>query len=833
MCQINLFNLLEDNPTTGGTWEQDIQSGNSIVTIDNGIIETNGLNAGEYLFMYIIDNGYCVDSTTVTINIFDSIQDITIKVCTSDISSNIFTELVDKYLLQYDINLTIDDSDYSLSYSSGSPTSSSINLSTGDFNPSLLQLDTQYVLKLDLIGSESYCNCSTIIILEVFGCGEVSIDITDCVITYSSDCGIAIPDVVSLQEYDGSSWNTISTSFPYTITDQLPHTYRIEVKHLIEYPFGDYYCYSYSNEVEHECIPTICEDCSLSFLDVTPNLVGILECGNLHSPNCILGDYVIEWYLNDVLQFVTGNATNNDPDIEVFHPFTGSQAIPVIGGTYLPIIRYVEISGTFYAPTAIPNTTLSPDLEDCLNSITVVNPDCGNGNSSTVYSHNYAYTANTNFQNATRTIQYEISSDTSYLAYSITCYNIADRIKFIYVNGITSVQTTLLDVVIGADVPNYDFSGAIKFVKTPLTFKNLLELPTYVTDSYVKIEITPSYYTPSNQNTSWLLGLKCFDEFDCDCTTETTWNPSMFDVTCSQNGCDENVSFTRNSTCDNLKYLGNLISGGATIQISNGYFCGATSSGVNNCITLNGLVTYTKVSNVLTIFYTNITDYNNYKSILMNISALAACSDNTLLSYYNYYSLFILTGNNCGDQNSTINLIAHMCAIPVFDDVNQLITINLNTITNNYVPTYTGCDACISQLDTIVNSINASVVHPDFNIINRSISSSSLATTQTMALYPPTLPQSRLGTVRLTTYSDFIPTSLNCDILNCIGAITPSTGVATLIIESYRYNITDVSDACNNYTIEYRVPSITTGCVPTSGAFTLFYEIENGVQIFP
>ena len=83
--------------------------------------------------------------------------------------------------------------------------------------------------------------------------------------------------------------------------------------------------------------------CTLSFSSYIANPVSVLDVGTLQGGTCTFSEYVIDWFRDGAFYLTTG--VGNAPDISAYHPFTGAAAIPVAGGTYVPVLRYVVLTG--------------------------------------------------------------------------------------------------------------------------------------------------------------------------------------------------------------------------------------------------------------------------------------------------------------------------------------------------------------------------------------------------------------------------------------------------------------------------------------------------------
>lgn len=818
MCVVNLFNQLSNNPTTGGTWTQNVQPGNSVVTITGNTIDTSGINTGTYIFTYEIDNGVCSDTEDVIIEVLLNIPNDTFNICIDNGTFDIYGTL------STDLSAVISNANYTLTYASGSPTSASINLTSGIINTDTILFGT-YLLNISLNDAPEDCDCTGLLTINIRGCTSVDILVNNCTVTWTPTCSGTTVTSSQLQEFNGVTWDFVTSTQPYTVPDGEVKILRVQVFQGSCDPIT-------SDEVEVSCIPTLCDDCNLYLTLINQNIVGKLSVGNLASNGCTVGNYVIDWYLDSVspsnLQFTTGKGP--DTDIEVQHPFTGNSAIPVIGGVYIPIIRYVYLNNILYSSDTYPEAIISPDLETCLPEITVVDPSCDNGGIAQ-YSHNFSYIANTNFSNATRTLKFNYTIDDLYLAYQFKGFTVSDRIKITHINAL-AVETVLEDVVIGNDINITNYLVTPKLVKELNYVKGIVEFPTFVAGSYVRIEITPSYLQPSNQNTSWELGLKCLEDFDCTCSDIGVININNID--CVDGGCSDTIFVSEPLVCSyDLNYIGTLQQQ-ITSQHSYSSTFQCNLSILNNpisCVQLDGILTLTHTATQLIYSFSSNVDYLIFKTAYFALPSPTNCNNPTSLDYYK-----IVRGNirisqtTCGDSQSFYYPAFHQCNIPVFNDSLRTITWSTTlSITNQYpiVP----CVTCGGTIDSFISQINSTNAPISFVQTTRVRDTNPFSF---LFLNPPIATGGNITEDRATTFlyrEQLLPTSIReCTFLdNC----SFTSGQYTTFNFGYiTTTITNINDMCNNFEVYNRPPDIN-GCVSFANTPVLIYKIVNGVQTVP
>jgi hypothetical protein len=821
MCVVNLFEQLSGSSTTGGTWTQDVQPGNSVVTVTGNTIDTTGINIGTYIFTYEVDNGTCSDTEDVTIEVLLNVPNDTFNVCIDNGTFDIYGTL------SLDLGEIISNSNYTLTYASGSPTSASINLGTGIINTDTILFGT-YLLNISLNDAPEDCDCTGLLTINIRGCTDVDIIVDGCTVTWTPTCSGTTVTSSQLEEFNDPLWEFVTSTQPYTVPDGEVKTLRVQV-------FQGACTPAISDEVTVSCIPTLCDTCNLYLTLFAQNVVGKLSVGVIASNNCTVGNYVIDWYLDSVspgnLQFTTGKGP--DTDIEVQHPFTGNAAIPVIGGVYIPIIRYVYLNGILYAPDTYLGAIVSPDLEACLPEITVVNPSCDNGGIGQ-YAHTFSYTANTNFANATRTLHFDYTVDDLYLAYRFTGYTVSDRVKLTHVNAL-AVETVLEDVVIGNDINTTNYSVTPKLIKDSNVVKGIIEFPPFIIGSYIKIEITPSYLQPLNQNTSWELGLKCLETFTCTCPDMGIVNVGS--ISCVDSVCSDTIFVNEPLTCNtDLQYITATPTQISTNHaISQVVLCNVSSfpSAVNACVNMNGILNITKIGNIFTMDFDNSVDYLAYKSAYFALPLSGDCNNPTSIAYYRRIIVNIrISATNCGDSVTGFYPTFHECTVPTFNDTNFTIIWTLPTPLTNQYP-ITTCNSCTSQVDSAVNQING-IINAANGIINITTRVRDSIPFNYVTILPPQAQTNSTTSYRESEFfyrKQLLPASINlCSLLD--SCETVSGQLTKIVVGGISTTVTNLSDACNNFEVYNRPPDVN-GCVAFANTPVLIYKIVNGVQTVP
>lgn len=841
MCLINLNSCLSGE-TPDGVWTQIVNSGNTVFTISNNTINTDNAALGTYTFQYAVSNAACSDSEQITIIVSEKLNNIVMPICATT-SFNIFTLFPTYYNYLHGASKNINS--YSLSYASGSAVSGGINLTTGAVNGSLLAANTNYIINASLGNLADNCACDVQITLFQYGCSSITAIASNCQITYTSNCStVGILNTVEIQqEVTSGVWTTISNTQPAN-TPQGNFNYRVRIWYTYNMNGNLINCVQTSNTVNFNCVTDVCNICTLNLPNCIDNIT-LLSCGNLSSGSgCPVGNYVIDWYRNAVnsnnLVFTSGNQGNTDSAINVFHPFTGTSSIPVDGGTYIPIIRYASVNNILYSTNPYPNATHSPTLSDCL-----VNPiitDASPSNSLAAldgYTHSIEYSNTTATTLTVKRIKFDINSNSRYLAYRLFTYSLSDQLRVLYINGQTGVSTVLENLVTGADVVTENGTSVPKQLRgtTAGGIKGIVELPTYVSGSYLYFEITPNYFSTATTTASWLIRLKELTAFDCTCSAVTSYYPGLFTSSIVDTTCLKTLTTSFDTPCSVYKYIGNAnntnninsVAVQANLNTTYGHTL-STDGTSGTCTTLSGNVTYTKTGNTFTIAFSNQTDYATYALKFSIIASDAAsCNDNTQIGYYNFYYITMIISTSCSGNPGINQWFFRSCNQPVFNAAARTITITSSAMT--FGLTTSGSCNVTTSYQNAVNNVNNTLALADFTYTNTVMHPAFVFRNIATATAPTATPTGIVD-VEVNYYFNIIPASiLSCTFLsNC--NIVLSTVTRRLRFARVRVDITNTSNPLQNFRVLVR-PLTTFGCANTTTAHTLIYEIQNNIQIFP
>lgn len=595
-----------------------------------------------------------------------------------------------------------------------------------------------------------------------------------------------------------------------------------------------------------------CTSCNVRFVFTQQNAVGVLVAGNVISfgSTCTVGEYVIDWYFNSTsnpVEFVTGSP--GAPGIDQAHPLVGTTARPVLGGTWIPVIRYIVLNGTkYYSSDPDPvDGQYDPSLLNCLDEIVVQNINCTNSNfvpnpfnpSLIGYTHQFEYQIPSAVPgDASKTLRFDISPTTNYLAFFFTTGAISDRITFTYVSGLT--QTTIGDFAVGQDIPaNNPLSVPVEIDSGG--FKHVLDLTgiTYQPGDYIIIDITAGYINPLSTNTSWTLYLACLETFDDtiparvgldSCSAVMTYNPAN----CTYIAYIDPLPGYNNLIGTDIQKYYLLIGGGdydppfeVSIPIQSN--CGTTSNAFYGCVVRPSSWTITKSGNIFTIQFADSTQYNdwlaayNSATSFINTHNGGWTSDVTDIDYYRYYDFVVRTGvTQCGDLGTTFNITFHKTSTFTFDSgTNTLTIVGQSGVSNvgKYVapidPACTNCDDSFPYYNFAQQTLN----RPDGVLLSTPVEQDRI----NAQVY-------QLGTFQLTgqqSASYILP-------LNTLGIPTTNFCQLPTFLRYFLYGIqvtiTDLADPINNFEV-YNMINVVTNCFGTTG--TLIYKIDNGIVTTP
>lgn len=588
--------------------------------------------------------------------------------------------------------------------------------------------------------------------------------------------------------------------------------------------------------------PGDCLTCGLSCVITTP-YPSFLSAGPLASTTCIVGEYIIDWYgSNGLVAFTSGSATA--PSVLLRHPFVNEI---VAGDTYQPRIRYVYLDGVKYSSVAMAGAVLSPNLLGCLNAITVDTLKCSNGSTyvspaGASYTHklSYNYTSDVPTQ-AARTFRFDLDDVNRQFAWFFYGQSVSDAIKIYLVKPLTNTTILLENWIVGAD-------AAQNITLTPQTTNStyaykITDLRSYsfAVGDYLRIEITPSL---SSLNTSWDFYCRCLTGVINDLPTSEMRKIVDNSVSMAYNSstCAWVLSYTHPTWAAygtslleryTLKYFYNSAGGTyyspSAASLSHSLFF-RTSANYNNtgvntsCQPLLGSMTATKVGSTLTVSFTSLTDYLNFKNeyeLRRNMAVmLTYSSDPTLLDYYKFLEIRLRNGTVCpGDNFADYILDIHYGTTPNWDENGKTMSVTLPVLTNQFVP-INSCDVRGGFTLNYINAYNNRRLGADYTF-----TTNIRVATQVIGLFFTTISDNELSKNNLLQRVGY----LSVDTFNLVTENQFSTFNPGL--HEYRFTyfndyvvITDFSDPANNFELWRRCTVLDGEDIPLLANYKLVYK---------
>ena len=421
--------------------------------------------------------------------------------------------------------------------------------------------------------------------------------------------------------------------------------------------------------------------CTPSFSSYVNNTTSVLNVGNLVGGSCTFTSYVIDWFRNGNKELVSG--TNGAaPDIQAIHPFTGAAAIPVQGGTWVPVIRWVVVGGIKYYPQPTKCKKWCSSLTG-LPTITVNSLNCGStgGTPASGYQYKLTYNTTLDYTLASRTIRWDLPSDLSVINFAImfTGFTVADKVEVFFKDS----STPLMAWIIGDNLNTNTYTAMPYKRDWVSTFKFVVGLPVYAAGDYLIVKVTPSVLE-TNILTNWDLNIKCLTAssvFNCNFLTSDmhTYNLPLTRLDWDAANCRYKLVLKANATFSNwisssdVNYPFYFYAGFAYHLSTGAYWDRANNEmgsylNFNKAVTLTwwyiptyatastlaGSVNLTKVGNVFTLTCTSQTDYDwykaNYNIQIAKVFYTDWSSDPTNIKHYRYWRFYWQSlPNGCGD----------------------------------------------------------------------------------------------------------------------------------------------------------------------------------------
>ena len=487
--------------------------------------------------------------------------------------------------------------------------------------------------------------------------------------------------------------------------------------------------------------------CTPSFSSYLNNTTSVLDVGNLLGGSCTLTSYVIDWYRNGNKELVSG--TNGAaPDIQAVHPFTGTAAIPVQGGTWVPVIRWVVVGGIKYYPHPTKCKKWCSSLTG-LPTITVNALNCGStgGTPASGYQYKLTYNTTQDFALASRTIRWELPSDLSVINFALmfTGFTVADKIEVFFKDS----ATPLMAWIIGDNLNTNTYTAMPYKRDSAQSFKFVVGLPVYAAGDYLIVKITPSVLE-TNVLTNWDLNIKCLTAssvFNCNFLTHDmhTYNLPLTRLDWDAANCRYKLVLKANATMPNwqnsadVNYPFYFYAGFAYHSTTGSYFDRVnnemgTYMSFNKTPTvfwwtitnyaattaLSGNVNLTKVGNVFTLTCASQSDYdwykNNYNLQIAKTFYTDWSSDPTNVKHYRYWRLYWQSmPAGCGDTtNAAKDIWISKLSTFNWNDAAKTLTITAVNYPSNDIATET-CNDSRTKVAEMILFLGYSITGADFS----------------------------------------------------------------------------------------------------------------------
>lgn len=583
------------------------------------------------------------------------------------------------------------------------------------------------------------------------------------------------------------------------------------------------------------------------------NTISVLSVGNLVSDSCVFDEYVIDWYRDNEHAMISGKGY--DPDIEAHHPFVGDAALPVVGGQWKPVLRYVVVGGIKIYPKPKKCQNWCSDLDVALPSaevpyINVINLACGmvGGNPATWYDYRINYNTTQDFALATKTIRMYLADNGSsgYLALQFTGYLVADQIE-VYYNEET---TPLLAYIVGTNLAGNN----VQVLPEEIDW-NVINVVANISDreyaegDFVTVKIYPAVKEPGNFNTNWTLDLKCLPRgvFECDLfnVNMRIINPDTVNVVYNTIDCRyefrwEFMDYLSSSYATSYFYRYFRLINTSSQQVYTVFYQPEQMVWLNAKVTASNLtlyasgnyenmvgqVSYAKVGNIVDFQFTNATDYNAYKTTWQNVmGSVNIVNYSTNPTNINHYKYFFITWREtpgtCGDSYVQRTLRCHITSPVTFNDGAMTLQVEMLNVANGMVQQ--DCDESYDLAASWYNTVQTSILQTDFTGMTRCRNATPI--NGNFLRSTPAFETQRIFQRNSYFHAESMNSVCNLPLFAPIGA--SNFGFYYMYV---RITITDPGDALNNFRIESQL-NINTG--ELTGVWATVYEKSNGNQIIP
>jgi hypothetical protein len=506
----------------------------------------------------------------------------------------------------------------------------------------------------------------------------------------------------------------------------------------------------------------LCNTCDLGFDSFTSSTIGNIVVGNLTgSCDNPITDYIINWYgpsenaspRSTNVARISGKGSAF-PDYNYPHPLTGTSALPMERGYYVPVIDKVRINGVDFSITG--GTGYVPANLDCFDGVPVYvsGYTCENGTEEGDYSHRVRFiTAGGSKPPQALSSSFILSATTNFFAWKFKGETIPDQLKLTFRGAAYDFEPIILEwwevgqpLYYGDNQQDIDVFP--KSAQTPEYIYKVTTLTgmTITDDDTIKLEVIPSKTNPA---TSWDFYFTCLESFNCDTCLDSYENQTYKIIGSSITGitgsCNTINIQMRYDGCDNsnvytsdlwkyyyvggnygLFYMSYDVYGSRLLEDS--YYrdrtvCGvATSGGIGTCSNSGNYISFTKSNSagpgspgVIQMYFsggTAVNDFNKFYDRYLfykNSSFYSGSTDNTDYDYYTFMVIYIssATGSTlCGDGTSSYSYYFHHPTAVVTTGLTMgvySLNITMPTMTKGLFPP--SCDEyCELNIDYVVDS---------------------------------------------------------------------------------------------------------------------------------
>lgn len=351
------------------------------------------------------------------------------------------------------------------------------------------------------------------------------------------------------------------------------------------------------------------QDNCLNFTIPLTNTTGTLSYGIPSYNGVQLTDYEIEWLDEDGnVAFVSAGGSFYDPNIHEAHPPIDPDGIPLASGEYQPNVLQSNIQGIVSCP---PPVQISP---------------------------------------------YECTGETQ----TITYEGVPDVTRYIEIAWSQSPSCQLeIDFEDFTLVDNYIVYGVdASDNQTPIYDSAVSGEDVILTPDASYTDILVEISSVAGQNTQWIFRFNCcYVQELCDCDAiEYDLEVSEFIAECESCGIEVTTSINGESSCDFINDIKTFEGVGV---------CNSTFSDLLECENFLDNVQMSIVNGLVTIDFTDNSDYNAFKNFITNTFT----TDSDII----FQMLEFPCGN---DQVSTAFVISSNYNVITYDDVNSEIIIS-------------------------------------------------------------------------------------------------------------------------------------------------------------